>query len=188
MSSEENKTADPAVPAQVRAGEPRPTGTEKQVDWRELLVCFLLSTTLGIFVCSASDKILNRQDQRPESIEMERAILRGQPFYNSGRMTYIAPWQNRILFPAVLELGIHLGVFTAAGWYVFLRLFFSVAMFATFWLALRMNVQAELKLAGAGLMMLAYCLVSAFSSPFPLNLGLSRRNICGSLYRRFAGA
>ena len=146
-----------------------PAATEKRVcRTRELLICLLLSTGFGIFVCSASNKILNRQSHRTETVEMERAILRGQPFYMSGRLTYISPWQNRILFPALLELGAHLGVFGVNGWYLLLRLLFSIAMFAAFWLALRTNTQAGFKLAGAGLLLLTYCLVLTFNSPFEL--------------------
>jgi hypothetical protein len=133
---------------------------------RELLVCLLLSAAFGIFVCSASDKMLNRQDYRQESVAMERAILRGQPFYSSGHLVYAAPWQNRVLFPSVLELGIHFGILTAGEWYVLLRLLFCVAMFAVFWLALRTDAKADIKLAGTGLLLLSYCLVLTFTTPY----------------------
>jgi len=43
-------------------------------------VCLLLSTAFGIFVCSASEKMLNRQVTGKESVEMERAILAVNPF------------------------------------------------------------------------------------------------------------
>jgi len=144
-----------------------PAGAEKPISWtKELLVCLLLSTAFGIFVCSASEKMLNRQDYRQESVEMERAILRGQSFHASGHLKYAAPWQNRVLFPATLELGIRLGIFSPIGWYLLLRLLFSIAMFAVFWPTLRMDAQADSKLAGAGLLLLAYCFVLTFTTPY----------------------
>src|SRR5258708_7911529 len=152
---------------ELRANASRPAGAEKPTRWKkELLICLLLSIAFGIFVCSASEKMLNRQDYRQESMEMERAILRGQPFHSSGHVVYAAPWQNRILFPAILELGIHLGIFTPTGWYLLLRLLFCVAMFAVFWLTLRTNALADFKLAGAGMLLLAYCFVLTFTTPY----------------------
>src|SRR6185369_7350555 len=107
------------------------TGTKPIIWSKELLVCVLLSITFGIFVCSASDKILNRQSQRSESVEMERAILRGQPILHSGESVYVPAWQNRILFPALLELVRHVPVMSVQGWYVMLRLLSAIAMFST---------------------------------------------------------
>jgi len=132
----------------------------------EVLVCLILSTALGIFVCSASDSMLNRQTYRQESVEMERAILRGQPFHVSGHLVYAAVWQNRLLFPGALELGIRIGLLSPARWYVLLRCLFCVAMFAVFWRTLRTSASADVKLAGAGLLLLAYCLVLTFTTPY----------------------
>jgi hypothetical protein len=143
----------------------QPISNEKSIDWkRELIVCSLLSLAFGIFICTASNKIYNRQDNYSESVEMERAILRGQPFQNSGRLSYMAPWQNRVFFPALLETGIHIGVFSPSGWYVLLRLLCSIAMFAVLWFALRIYARASYKLAAGGLLLLAYCMFLTFSN------------------------
>src|SRR5258708_31426678 len=85
---------------------------------RELLICLLLSVGFGIFVTSASQKMDSRQEHQTESVQMDRAILRGQSYIMAGRESYLPPWQNRVLVPAVLELCIHLGVFTPNGWYL----------------------------------------------------------------------
>ena len=135
------------------------------IDWKkEIVVCLLLTVAFGIFICTVSNKIYSRQDNYQESVDMERAILRGQPFMNSGRQTYMAPWQNRVFFPALLEAGIHVGIFSPVGWYVLLRLLCSLAMFAIFWFTLRLNAQANYKLAAGGLLLLAYCMFLTFSN------------------------
>jgi len=137
--------------------------------WKsELLLCLLLSLALSVFVCFVSDRLLNRQARRSEAIEMELAILNGQPFHESGNLTYMPAFQNRILFPALLKLGSRLGIFTVAGWYVFVRLLSALAMFFAFWYVLRINTGAGVKLTGAGLLSLAYCLVFTFSLPLVL--------------------
>ncbi|HZS48864.1 MAG TPA: hypothetical protein VFC63_27575 [Blastocatellia bacterium] len=142
-----------------------PTG--KPVNWtRELVICLLLSGSFAIFICIASDKYDNRDARRAESVEFERAIFHGQHYYSGGRLVYTPPWQNRVLFPSLLELGIHIGVFTPIGWYALLRLLFGFAMFVTFWFALRMEACASFQLSGAGLLLLTYCFFCTFSTPF----------------------
>jgi hypothetical protein len=134
---------------------------------RELLLCLLLSIAFSVFVCFVSDRILNRQARRAEAIEMELAILNGQPFHESGNLTYMPAFQNRLLFPVLLKLGSILGVFSLAGWYVFWRLFTALAMFFAFSQVLR-SIGAGIKLTGAGMLSLAYCLVFTFSLPLVL--------------------
>jgi len=135
------------------------------IGWKkELLVCLLLSIAFGIFVCTASNKLDNREAHRTEAVELERAIFRGQSFHSAGRLVYMPPWQNRVLFPALLEMGIRLGIFGADGWYLLLRFLLSIAMFAAFWFALSTNIGAGFKLAGIGLLLLAYGLVCTFES------------------------
>ncbi|HZS48866.1 MAG TPA: hypothetical protein VFC63_27585 [Blastocatellia bacterium] len=147
------------------AGGNGPARTGKVINWKkEWPVCILLSVAFGIFVCTASNKALNRQDHRSESVEMEHNILRGQPFHHGAKLIYVPAWQNRILFPALLELGTRLGVLTPSGWYLLIRLLISIAMFTSFWLVLRSDAQAEIKLASAGLLLLAYNLVITFMS------------------------
>lgn len=135
---------------------------------KELVFCLLLSMAFSIFVCFVSDQVLNRQARRAEAVEMELAILAGQPFHEAGNLTYVPAFQNRILFPALLRLGSRLGIFTVAGWYVFWRLCSALAMFFVFWYVLRINTGANLKLTGAGMLSLAYCLVFTFSLPLVL--------------------
>jgi len=144
------------------------------ITWRtELLICLMLSTAFGIFEVSASNKILNRQDHRAESVEMERSILRGKAFPHGGRQLYVAPWQNRIIFPALLELCIRIGGMGANAWYVALRLAFCMAMFMTFWFILRAGAEADLRLAVVGLLLLAYCLFMSFSTLFEMSSDFS---------------
>jgi len=104
---------------------------------KELLLCLSLSVVFEIFVCYESDKILNRQERRAEAVEMELAILNGQPFHDLGNLTYQPAFQNRLLFPLLLRTGIRAGVFSPAGWYVLLRLISAIALFTTFWFVLR---------------------------------------------------
>ncbi|HZS48867.1 MAG TPA: hypothetical protein VFC63_27590 [Blastocatellia bacterium] len=139
---------------------------------KEILVCLLFSIAFGIFVCTASNKFVKRDDRRSESVEMERSILRGQPFPHAGKMLYLPPWQNRVMFPAILEAGIHIGIFTPNGWYLLIRFISSVLTFAAFWFALRMDAAANLKLAGAGLLLLAYGLTLTFVSPIEMTSDL----------------
>jgi hypothetical protein len=138
---------------------------------KELLAVLLLSVTFGLFTCLVSNQMLNRQHQLQGSVEMERAILRGQPF-EMGKLVYVPPWQNRILFPALLELVIHVGILSAGGWYLIIRLAFSIAMFATFWVTLRLGAAASPKLASVGLLMLSYSLVMTFTNPYPISFDL----------------
>ena len=135
---------------------------------RELLSCLLLSLAFSIFICFVSDQILNRKARRTEAIAMELAILDGQPFHEAGNLTYVPAFQNRILFPAFLKLGSRIGIFSAAGWYDFWRLVSALAMFVVLWYVLRINTGANLKLTGAGMLSLAYCLVFTFSLPLVL--------------------
>src|SRR5579871_2661787 len=108
----------------------QPVSIEKTITWqKELLVCLLLSFTFGIFVCTASNKFVSRENRRSESVDMERNILRGQGFLHVGKILYMPPWQNRVLFPALLELGIHIGVFSPNGWYLIIRFASSIVMF-----------------------------------------------------------
>jgi hypothetical protein len=132
---------------------------------KEILLCVCLSIAFGIFVCSVSNKIVNRQDRRSESVEMERNILRGMPFHHAGRLIYLPPWQNRVLFPLFLELGIRLGGFSPNGWYLAVRFFFAVLMFATFWYLLRTDGRAGPKLTAIGQLLLANILALTFMSP-----------------------
>jgi hypothetical protein len=134
----------------------------------ELLLCIVLSISLSIFVCLASDRFFNRESRRAEAIEMELAILTGSDFHESGNLTYMPAFQNRILFPLLLRAGASLGIFTLAGWYALLRLFSAFAMFFTFWWVLRFGAGAGIKLAATGLLMLAYCLVFTLSLPLVL--------------------
>jgi len=95
---------------------------------------------------------------------MERAILRGQPFHNkSGYLIYIPAFQNRVLFPALLETGAHIGIFSVNAWYALIRFTTSIFMFAVFWLALRMNAGADQRVAFTGQLLLAYCLIGTFN-------------------------
>jgi hypothetical protein len=135
---------------------------------RELLLCLLLSIALSIFICFVSDQMLNRQARRAEAIAMELAILNGQSFHESGNLTYMPSFQNRILFPVLLKLGSSLNIFSIAGWYVFCRLLSALAMFFVFWYVLRFNTGAGVKLTGAGMLSLTYCLVFTFSLPLVL--------------------
>ena len=147
--------------------------TLKTINWKtELIVCLLMSIAFGIFVCTASNKFLKREDMRTEVVERERNILRGQPFPHAGKMLYLPPWQNRVMFPALLEVGIHIGIFTPNGWYLLIRFGFSVLMFVAFWFTLRMDAGADLKLAGAGLLLLAYGLALTFISPIEMTSDL----------------
>src|SRR5690349_631204 len=132
---------------------------------KEILVCISLSIVFGIFVCALSNKLVSRQDRRSESVEMERNILRGLPFHHAGKLLYLPPWQNRILFPVFLELGIHLGGFSPNGWYLAIRFFFALLMFTAFWYLFRADGLAEAKLAAAGQLLLAYYLAMTFMSP-----------------------
>jgi len=148
----------------------RPVIIEKRIIWKkELPICLLLSIIFGVYVTSASEKMNNRQDYRSEMVQMERDILHGRPFTIGGITIRMVPWQNRVMFPALLELCIRLGIFTANGWYLLLRFSTCILMFAVFWFLLRADAGAELKIAGAGMLYLAYGFVITFVSRYSMS-------------------
>lgn len=135
---------------------------------REWLLCAVVSAILATAVCFASDRINNRSERRAEAIQMELALLEGRSFYESGHLTYIPAFQNRILFPLLLKAGSSLNLLSLAGWYVLIRFLTAWAMLIAFWCALRRVAGANIKLASVGLLLLAYSLLFTFNLPLVL--------------------
>jgi hypothetical protein len=123
----------------------------------------VLSLCLAIFTCFVSNNLSPRFENHEESVERQLAIFRGEPYHQDGKLTSWAPFQSRILFPALLTLAVHVKVISASQWYLLLRVATAVAAFITFWTLLTTVGKANAKIAAMGMGVLAYGLIFTFN-------------------------
>lgn len=120
-----------------------------------LAVCFAL---VVVFVSSYQGE---RQENRPEIIQMQFDLLQGKDYVINGRATYLAAFQNRILFPLLLSL-VRPGLPDANDAYLLLRLITAaLALWTVFWAARGLG-NVSFKLAAGGMLLVAYGLICTF--------------------------
>ena len=71
-----------------------------RVRLEEVGLCMTLCTVLAVIVCFVSNNVFTRPLLRGEAVEMQFAILRGEPFLEYGVPRYMPAFQNRIFLPA----------------------------------------------------------------------------------------
>lgn len=130
---------------------------------RELPGAALLSLSLALLTTFVSENLTDRLALRSEFIAAQFATLAGAPYVHDGVPTYYAPFQNRVLFPAVFAALTHLGILSDEGWYLALRTASAALLFLLCWIVFRKVTAAAPKQAAAGCILLAGALVFTFN-------------------------
>lgn len=129
---------------------------------REIVISLVLAGCLALLVVFVSSYQGERQENRHEIIQMQFDLLQGKDYVLNGRPMYLAPFQNRVLFPLALVAVTRLGVLDANDSYLILRLAETVLAFLTMYWAARAISGGSPKLAAVGMLLLAYCLILTF--------------------------
>lgn len=128
---------------------------------REIGISLLLAGCLALMVVFVSSYQGERQKNRHEIIQMQFDLLQGKDYVLNGRPMYLAPFQNRVLFPFALVALTRLGVLDANDSYLVLRLAETVLAFLTvYWVG--RAISGSPKLAAVGMLLLACCLILTF--------------------------
>lgn len=127
-----------------------------------LLASLVLAACFALVVVFVSSYQGERQENRPEIIQMQFDLLQGKDYVINGRPIYLAAFQNRILFPLLLINLTRPGLLDANDAWLLLRLVTAtLALWAVFWAACGLgNVSS--KLAAGGMLLVAYGLICTF--------------------------
>lgn len=127
-----------------------------------LLASLVLAACFALVVVFVSSYQGERQENRPEIIQMQFDLLQGQDYVINGRPLYLAAFQNRILFPLLFVNAARPGLLNVNDTYLLLRIITAtLALWAMFWAARGLgNVSS--KLAAGGMLLVAYGLICTF--------------------------
>lgn len=129
----------------------------------ELMMVATVTTSLALLTVFVSVNLAGRFDHRAEIIQQQFAILAGGPYPINGTPNDVGAYQNRVMFPLALQVGVELGVGSVGEWYLLLRLATACLAFSVLWLLLRQVAHAQPRLAIIGLGLLSYELIFTFS-------------------------
>ena len=129
---------------------------------------FIFAVTLAfscaIFTCFVSHGLTF--GRHGESVENQLAILKGEPGCYDGGKYYLSMFQNRILFPSLLNALKNMGFLSTSQWYIVLRIISSfLAFFVFFYLLIKIG-QVNYKIASAAVVLLAYEMIFTFNFPW----------------------
>jgi hypothetical protein len=129
--------------------------------WRAIV----LAAALALTVTNISMNTGGRREHRAETVDLQQAILRGEPGSLDGRRIYFPQFQNRVLFPMALAATVRVTGLDPIAAYAGLRLLSS---WLAFWIVL--HVAASLgdspSRAAAAAVLLALALIVTFNHPW----------------------
>ena len=126
------------------------------------LLLFALCVVLGVFATAASTLMFDRGARRFDVVDTQLKLLKGEPAVFDGRIVYLPTNQNRILVPLALASLVGAGVTSLAA-YTTIRLLTAIAMFLGVAWILRRTTEADPRLVGAALIVLALAVVPSFN-------------------------
>ena len=142
------------------AGHPSGSGRERPT----ALVGLALCLALAILVCFVSNNLNSRFQHHNDSVAQQFALISGDPLLFDGRDLGLREWRSRILFPLTLVTVSRVSPSLSPGqWFLLLRLAAAFGAFASFWFVVRKTIRGDVRLAAAGLFLLAYQLIFSFN-------------------------
>jgi len=114
-------------------------------------------------VCFVSGNVGGRFEGRAASIKQQSALLRGESYEFDGGWIYVSAFQNRVLFPAMLEMASTSTLLERREWFLILR--FTTCFFAllVFWWSLQAVSHGSHTLCAATTLLLAFSLICTFN-------------------------
>lgn len=128
----------------------------------QVIVSLLLAACFALVVVFVSSYQGERQENRPEIIQMQFDLLEGKDYVINGQPMYLAAFQNRVLFPLLLTNLTRLGVLDANDAFLLLRLATTALALWVVYCAARGFGSVSVKLAAAAMLLVAYGLICTF--------------------------
>jgi hypothetical protein len=126
-------------------------------------VGIVLSLVLAILTCYVSNNLNARFQHRSETIEQQLSIFAGRSYLLDGKDSYQPEFQNRVLFPAILNIAGAVPIGTTGQWYLLLRLATAFLAFLVFHWVLARQAAAHLKIIAVGMGLLSHELILTFN-------------------------